>query len=212
VARHPDRLVGFCSFNPLREYALAELERCARNPHLRGLKLHFGNSAVDLRNPEHVRAVRRVFQAANARRIPIVAHLWTTDPAYGAEHSRIFLDQVASAAPDIPIQIAHLGASGPGWHADEAIAVFAEAAEAGDPRVRNLWFDFATLVSADLTDAQVQLATRRLRQLGMERLLFGSDLDPEVPPARAWATFRVMLPLTDDEFRAIADNVAPYLR
>lgn len=212
VARFPDRLVGFCSFNPLREYALRELERCARNPHLRGLKLHFGNSAVDVRNPEHVRAVRRVFQAANQARIPIVAHLWTLDPAYGREHSEIFLDQIVSAAPDIPIQIAHMGASGAGYHADEAIGVFADAAEAGDPRVRNLWFDFATIISADLTSAQVETATRRLRQLGVERLLFGSDLDPEVPPRRAWANFRVMLPLTDDELRTIADNTAPYLR
>jgi predicted TIM-barrel fold metal-dependent hydrolase len=212
VARHPDRLVGFCSFNPMREYALRELERCAGNPHLRGLKLHFGNSAIDVRNPQHVQAVRRVFQAANARRYPIVAHLWTLDAAYGAEHSEIFLDQIASAAPDIPIQIAHMGASGPGYHADEALAVFAQAAEAGDPRVRNLWFDFATIISADLTDAQVELVTRRLRQLGVERLLFGSDIDPQVPPRRAWTTFRVMLPLTDAEFAAIADNVAPYLQ
>ena len=58
----------------------------------------------------------------------------------------------------------------------------------------------------------MELATGRLRQLGVERLLSGSDLDPEVPPKRAWTTFRVMLPLTDDELRAIADNVAPYLR
>ncbi|WP_420127603.1 amidohydrolase family protein [Longimicrobium sp.] len=212
VARHPDRLVGFCSVNPLRQYAVRELERCTRNPRMRGLKLHFGNSAIDVRNPEHVQAVRRVFQAANQARIPIVAHLWTVDPAYGAEHSEIFLDQIASAAPDIPIQIAHMGASGPGYHSDEAIGVFADAAQAGDPRVRNLWFDFATLISADLTDAQVELATRRLRQLGVERLLFGSDLDPAVPPRRAWTDFRVMLPLTDAEFAAIADNVAPYLR
>lgn len=212
VARHPDRLVGFCSFNPLKEYALREMQRCAGNPHLRGLKLHFGNSRVDMLNPEHVQAVRRVFQAANERRYPIVAHLWTSDPAYGSRHSAIFLDQVASAAPDIPIQIAHMGASGPGYHSDEALRVFAEAAEAGDPRVRNLWYDFATIISADLPAADVELATRRLRQLGVERLLFGSDLATEVSPQRGWTTFRVMLPLTEAEFRAIADNVPPYLR
>lgn len=212
VARFTDRLVGFCSVNPLKDYAVHEMERCARLPHMRGLKLHFGNSGVDVRNPDHVERVRRVFAAANARRIPIVAHLWTVDPAYGREHSEIFLDRIASAAPDVPIQIAHMGASGPGYHSDEALAVFAEAAAAGDPRVRNLWFDFATIVSAGLTDAQVELATRRIRQMGIERMLFGSDLDPAVPPKRAWATFRIMLPLTDDELRAIADNVPPYLR
>ena len=45
VARYPDRLIGFCGLNPLKDYALGELARCAKNPNLaRGLKLHFGNS------------------------------------------------------------------------------------------------------------------------------------------------------------------------
>src|SRR6059036_4211464 len=48
VARYPDRLRAFCGVNPLRDYALVELNRCAANPLLRtGLKLHIGNSAVD---------------------------------------------------------------------------------------------------------------------------------------------------------------------
>src|SRR5882672_5847761 len=55
VARFPDRLRAFCSFNPLRDYALTELARCAKDPQLRaGLKLHFGNSAYDYTNPDHV--------------------------------------------------------------------------------------------------------------------------------------------------------------
>jgi hypothetical protein len=47
--RRCDRLRGFCGVNPLRDYALDELARCAEQPGLRhvahGLKLHFGNSA-----------------------------------------------------------------------------------------------------------------------------------------------------------------------
>jgi len=31
VSRFPDRLVAFCSFNPLKDYALQEIERCARS-------------------------------------------------------------------------------------------------------------------------------------------------------------------------------------
>jgi hypothetical protein len=49
VARHPARLRGFCSVNPLRDDALDEIRRCAMDPFLRhGLKLHFGNSDVRL--------------------------------------------------------------------------------------------------------------------------------------------------------------------
>jgi len=32
VARFPDRLRGFCGVNPLKDYAIAEVTRCARDP------------------------------------------------------------------------------------------------------------------------------------------------------------------------------------
>jgi len=55
VAQYPDRLVGFCGLNPLKDYALDELARCAKDVNLRnGLKLHFGNSVVDYHNPQHI--------------------------------------------------------------------------------------------------------------------------------------------------------------
>ena len=30
VAQYPDRLVGFCSINPLKDYALEEIARCGK--------------------------------------------------------------------------------------------------------------------------------------------------------------------------------------
>jgi hypothetical protein len=40
---------GILGLNPLKPYAIEEISRCARIRHLRsGLKLHFGNSDVDL--------------------------------------------------------------------------------------------------------------------------------------------------------------------
>ena len=36
AALYPKRLRAFCSFNPLKDYALAELERCAKDPNLKG--------------------------------------------------------------------------------------------------------------------------------------------------------------------------------
>ncbi len=39
AAKYPDRLVAFCSINPLKAYALDEIARCGRDPRLRaGLK------------------------------------------------------------------------------------------------------------------------------------------------------------------------------
>ena len=73
VAQFPGRLIGFCGLNPLKEYALDELARCAKDRNLRqGLKLHFGNSVVDYHNPHHIEQLRRVFRAANNYRMAIV--------------------------------------------------------------------------------------------------------------------------------------------
>ena len=47
VARFPDRLIAFCSVNPLADFALGEIERCASSGQFKGLKLHLGTSHVD---------------------------------------------------------------------------------------------------------------------------------------------------------------------
>ncbi|HEX2569388.1 MAG TPA: amidohydrolase family protein [Polyangia bacterium] len=216
VARHPDRLVGFFSFNPLKDYAIAEMDRCAKIPGapFKGIKLHFGNSGVDVLNPEHIEKLRKVFRAANERRLPMVIHLWTLDKTYGREHSKAFLEKLLPAAPDVPIQIAHMAASGPGYHSDDAMEVFADAAAARDPRMGKVYFDVASMVLRDTPPKTLELVARRLRQVGMKHVLFASDWVPgstKDTPSVAWEAFR-RLPLSEDEFRTVAGNVAPYLR
>ena len=213
VSRYPTRLVAFCGVNPLREYAIREIERCARLPLVKGMKIHFANSRVDVRKPAHVEQLRRFFRAANDNGMAIVAHLWTTDRSYGAEHSRIFLDRILPEAPDVPVQIAHLAGAGRYAH-DDALAVFADAVMAKDPRMRRVYFDLATVVTETQSDSTLALIARRLRQVGLDRVLFGADTPTFDRPAplQAWATTRRRLPLTDDEIGTIANNVAPYMQ
>jgi predicted TIM-barrel fold metal-dependent hydrolase len=209
VSRVPDRLVAFCSFNPLKDYALQEIERCAKLPHVKGFKLHFGNSGVEVLNPEHMEKARRVFAAINERRLAIVVHLWTLEDTYGRKHAEAFLSQILPAAPDIPVQIAHFAGGGPGY-TDEALEVYAEAIAAKDPRTKNLYFDFATVADGQTKEVLQKLA-ERIRQVGPGRVLYGTDLGP--PAARqSWMNFRMTVPLTDEEFKTIAGNVAPYFR
>jgi predicted TIM-barrel fold metal-dependent hydrolase len=213
VARYPDRLVGFCSFSPLKDYAIEELNRCAKNPNFKGLKFHFGNSGVDVLNPQHVEKVRAVFRAANEKRLPIVVHLWTTGK-YGREHAEAFLNQIIPAAPDIPIQIAHMAASGPNYHSDDAFEVYANAAAHGDPRMKNVYTDVASMVTRNTLPETLELVAKRLRQFGLRRVLFGSDRSPgfgNESPKDAWEAFR-RLSLTEKEFRTVAENIAPYMR
>ena len=220
AAQYPDRLVALCGFNPLKEYALQELARCADDPRLRhGIKLHLGNADVQLDNPEHLAKVRQVFQAANQRGMAIVVHMRASismKRPYGPPQARAFLEQVLPAAPDIPVQVAHLAGTGPGYEdppSDSVLAVLAEAVEKRDPRTRQLWFDVASSVQPEISPGTAELVARRIRQVGVDRILYGSDAatGDNLRPREGWAAFR-KLPLTEREFQTIAGNVPPYLR
>ncbi|MFL5637933.1 MAG: amidohydrolase family protein, partial [Gemmatimonadaceae bacterium] len=211
AAKYPDRLVAFCGVNPLRDYSVREVERCARLPRMVGIKLQFGNSRVTLQNPEHVQILRTFFAAANRLRLPIVAHI---EEFNGPAQSRILLDQILPAAPDIPVQIAHMAGAGPGYVQDSAFEVFASARHAGDVRMKNVFVDVASNVTAMTSPQSLELIARRLREFGLDHVLFGSDRIPSVAnedPATAWQSFH-RVPLSEDEFRTVASNLAPYLR
>lgn len=219
AAQYPQRLVAFCGFNPLKDYALDELARCAGHPGLRhGIKLHIGNSDVRLEDPAHMEQMRRVFRAANEHGMAIVIHLRANigkERPYGVAQANAFLDLLAEA-PDIPVQVAHLASSGPGFDdvpAHVVMGVLADAVQRGDPRTRNLWFDEATIAEGDIPARDVALIVQFIRQVGVDRVLYGSDVAAAgfLTPRQGWAEFR-QLPLREDEFARIARNVAPYLR
>ncbi len=217
VAVAPHRLRGFCSVNPLAVGALAEIERCNALPGMRGLKLHFGNSGVSLRRAETVVRMREVFALANRLRAPIIVHMRArSGTPYGAEDARLFIEHLLPVTPDITVQVAHLAGAGPGFgeDADSAMSVFGEAIGRRDARTRRLVFDATTVVAPDGTAADGAAVALRIREVGVDRVVFGSDLpiSGNLRLAEAWQLFRTRVPLTSAEFARIASNVAPYLR
>jgi uncharacterized protein len=218
VAQYPDRLRAFCAVNPLKQYALAEIARCAKDPYLHfGLKLHFGNSDVDLNDPNSVKQVCRIFRAANKNRMAIVVHLRssiTRKRPYGAKQARIFLTRVLPCAPNVPVQIAHLAGAGSYDEpaVDEALAVFAEASAKHDKRMAHVYFDVSGVMGYGQWQKKMTLLVKRLRQLGVERILFGSDgaRGENLAPREAWRAFRE-LPLTEAEFHTIESNVLQFM-
>ena len=218
TARFPDRLRAFCSVNPLKDYALDEIRRCAKNPHLRrGLKMHFGNSDVDLTNSGHLAQVRTVFATANEHGMAVLVHLRTSvsrKRPYGAAYARAFLDTLLPAAPAVPVQIAHLAGAG-GYEdplVDEALGVFVAAIAAADSRVQRLYFDVSGVAGLGEWKPRAGRIAQRIRELGVARVLYGSDgATGGHTPERALGAFR-QLPLTDAEFRVIESNVPEYMR
>ena len=186
AARYPDRLVAFCSVTPLKDYALQELQRCAamkdNAPGLvRGIKVHFANSDIQLDDPTHVARLRDVFSAANAAGLALVNHMRariSKGRPYGARQARIFIEQLLPAAPDVTVHVAHFAGTGPGYEdppSREAMAVFAAAMARRDPRTKNLWFDVASIVDRGIQPGLAQLVADTIRQVGTGRVLYGTD-------------------------------------
>jgi predicted TIM-barrel fold metal-dependent hydrolase len=223
VALFPERLAGACSLNPLSDYAVDEVERCADDPRLVGLKLHFANSDVDLRDPGHVARVASVFRAAGDHELPVLVHMRTRAPDYGARDVEAFIHEVLSQAPTLPVQIAHMA----GWGGyddatDEALVTFIEAFRSGALDRELYTFDLAAVVippeRAEPDTARVRQVTEanallsgRIQELGPDRVLFATDWD--VLPVGGYAeAVRETLTLSEAELADIMDNVGPFFR
>jgi len=219
VAEFPDRLRAFCGLDPRKPYALSEIERCARDPYLHyGLKLHFGNSDVDLDDPRQVAQVRRVFRAADEHGMAIMVHMRpsvTRNRPYGAREAEIFLNEILPAAPHVPIQIAHLAGAGgfDDQSVDRALAVFIDAIARHDARMTNVYFDICGVAGIGQWKEKKSLIATRIRQVGVNRILWGSDgaFGGGITPAQAMRAYEE-LPLTRQEFHTIDTNLAPYMR
>ena len=223
VAARPERLAAFFSVHPLAGYALEEMERLADHPSFVGLKLHLGNSDVDLRDAEHVERLREVFARANALDLAVVIHLGGRSEEFGAPDAEAFVDRVLPAAPDVPIQVAHMGGPGgfgPGTRA--AANAFAAAIEDHPARTRNLLFDLSGVPHPEYLARGDTALVRRIRELnrafadairrlGFDRVVYGTDW-PAVSMPRYLEGLRQDLPLSDEEFRDLVDDPAPYLR
>ena len=231
VAAAPDRLVGTCSVNPLADYALDEIERCAGMARMGAFKLHLTNSDVDLRNEAHVQRLRSVLRELQRHELPAVIHLRTRHPEYGAEDARVFVREVLREVPELFVQIAHMG----GWGGydqapDAALGELARALAEGELDGDRITFDLSAVVfhpaaagqdtalARRVREANAQLA-ERIRKIGPERVVFGTDW-PSWPPTRDVnlkirqnaRLLREALPLSREEMSQVFSNVNPILR
>ena len=133
VKQYPRRLVGFCSVNPIRPYAITAIKHCEQIGLRGGLKLHLAASHFRFENAEEVRQLQDVFREANRLRMAILIHLHPDDEKWnGRRDVQIFIEQVLPLAPDIPVQVAHMvGWGGYERTADEGFSTFAEKCAAG---------------------------------------------------------------------------------
>jgi predicted TIM-barrel fold metal-dependent hydrolase len=195
VARQYPQLVAYISLDPTmgEEELVAEID-LRRDRGARGIKLHPANQ----RFYPNDRRLWPVYFRAQELGLPIIFHsgafpLGQQDADYA--HPKHF-PEVLSAFPSLTAVMAHLAFGDFATCADLALAY------------ANVFFDCCGVING--TEKQPALsdeeAAAALRQVGSERVMFGSDypwFDPALDAARIQG-----LPLTDAEKRAILHDNA----
>jgi hypothetical protein len=81
------------------------------------------------------------------------------------------------------------------------------------PRVANLYFDICGVAGIGQWKKKRGLIAERIRQIGISRIVWGSDgaFGAGMTPAQAMKAYQE-LPLTTKEFHKIDSNLTPYMR
>jgi predicted TIM-barrel fold metal-dependent hydrolase len=210
ITAHPGQLVGFFGVDPLSSNALDEVRYWARDGRLKGLKMHFANSEVNLRDPAQVKQIAAVVALAGKNRLPMNFHL-STGEKFGAEDTNIFIRDILSGDGGAWVQLSHAGGFG---GSDDlmfnVLRVFAAHIARHDPATRHVVFDLASVVSAKTTARQAADLVELMRKIGLSRFVVGSDYDGVTPKATDELD-REKLPLSEAEWRTLVQSCVPWV-
>ncbi len=209
--RYPKRIRAFCSVDPLRDYALAELERCRSRLKMDGVKLHHNANQVYLTVPEHLAKVRRVFEFAARHKMPILVHFDNTHRRFGETDVKLLTGLILKDLDPVRLRIAHFGSSG--GFSTRTIAFLdsfiSELASSRDLRKHKITFDISAVgLDKDsegvrkLSDDEWAELGVYVRRLGFDRVAFGTDY-PLYQPAEYAQILRTRLRLTEAEQKAL---------
>ena len=159
VTADPERIVGFMSVDPHQPDALDEVDRCASDLGLKGIKMSPVYQDYD---PTELRA-GNIHAKAQELGLPIIVHAafqgmskapmeWANPLSY---------DPVARDFPDLKLVLAHMGIP---WHAEAMIMVRKHPNVYADVSICHLrpWWMYQALMAFHESDV-------------MHKLLFGSD-------------------------------------
>lgn len=224
--RYPGRIRGLMSFDPLQDFALREIERCARLG-MAGIKLHFACNRIDVSNPGHLEKLRAVFRKAARKGLPLLVHYRGFAGPYDPETFRTFMDQVVLKSPGVTVQFAHC--TGYGDFDGETEAVFRALIDYRNNHpelAAHLWVDMSgTMIDSisareypeffeESTDADLARLAKALRDWGLDRTLFGSDYAASSSMnTRDYSRLALeRLPLTEGEIEKNFTNPGPFWR
>lgn len=166
---YPDMFIGFAGIDPHMDQraALREMERCAKQLGLVGLKFH-----PPLQNfyPNDREKAYPLYEKAVALGLTVLFHTGTTllTRCYISPAKPEYVDQVAIDFPELRIVMAHFG-----WPwTDEALAVVW--------RHQNVWLDLSGWMPRYIYGAS-PLTIHYMNTILQDKICFGSDYPPVDP-------------------------------
>jgi len=153
-ARFPGRFIGYCCLNGRHpaEVLVEELERYMAMPGFGGIKVHPAVHQYPLTGPN----LRPAFELAAQRGWPVLTHTWQSDGLA----SPAMIESLATELPELKLILGHTGGVAEG--ADEYLPVAR--------RLDNVYCD---LTGSLMNHGMIEVI---VREVGAERVLFGSDL------------------------------------
>lgn len=209
--RSPKKIRAFCSVDPLRDYALEELERCRTKLKMDGVKLHHNANQVYLTVPAHLEKVKKVFEFAARHKMPVLLHFDNSHRRFGGPDVDLLINSVLNDLPPVKLRIAHFGTSGGFNPRTKAVIDAFREQFRNNPRLKKhtITFDIsAVALDKDsegvrrLTDGEFEELGIYVRRLGFEWITFATDY-PLYTPAEYLKILRTRLKLSEGEIKLL---------
>ncbi len=209
--RFAEKAIALCSVNFLRPYAWEEILRCRREHRAPAVKLHLASAETDLRNIEHLNALKRIVAWADSEHVGLLLHFDPQRRGLTIKDVEHFIATVLEPSPNLQILIAHLGGSG-GYGAWTQSVFRCFTDWLARAQHTNVYFDLSAVileqesegVPATTSEEAMALATD-LRRAGLQRVTFASDY-PVFDPNRYLRVLRERTSLTESELVQITRN------
>jgi predicted TIM-barrel fold metal-dependent hydrolase len=184
MKRFPDRIIGYASLHSTRfgTEALDELDRCANDYGMRGLKI-YSTPQMSIAEPATIPILEKTVQLG----FPVLAHATPHECEY-----------LMAAVPECKLMMAHAAAQ-PFAHGDWNRAIMAAK------RFPNLYLETA---SSTIDTGFLETC---VRELGAEKIIFGSDI-PLLDPYLQLSKIRDTNIESDQLHKILSGNILRLMR
>ncbi|MFH1821338.1 MAG: amidohydrolase family protein [Methanobacteriota archaeon] len=162
VRKHPDRFVGICSFDPLRDpnESRKDLEKCVKEWDMRAMKLYPTYDHFDPRDEK----IFPLYEKAIELNLPVHFHMGYTGTINAPMKYQLpyLLDDVGIRFPEMQVIVAHMGFP---W-VDECLCLLMK---------HRHWYADIAYWGAFPPEVLIEMMRKFEYMCGYERLLYGSE-------------------------------------